>query len=167
MQRKNKLIIFCILVSLIFLCSGIILYNNNFNTFSNYSLSSKDDGQKSFLNYKNYKVSTDGESFDFGGFDGKWSLIEINSPKDNEITIDDMTKISKGEFCIVVLDSDLNIVANTKSISQNSANKEVTFSTAKAGKYIVRIAGKEASGNFKIKVNSTMNINISHKDFFS
>lgn len=166
MQRKNKLIISSILVSLIFLCSGIILYNN-FNTFSNYSLSSKDDGQKSFLNYENYKLSTDGESFDFGGFDGKWSLIEISSPKDNEITIDDMTKISKGEFCIVVLDSDLNIVANTKSNSQNSSNKEVTVSTAKGGKYIVRIAGKEASGSFNIKVNSIKKINISHKDFFS
>lgn len=168
MQRKNKLILSLILIVILVAGLGIIIYKDNpFIGFSNNYLSSKDDGDKSFLYHANDIISNNGESFDFGGFDGKWSLIDFISHKDNEITISDNTKISSGDFCVVVLDSDYKIIANTKSNSSNSNNKVVSFTTPKDGKYIIRIVGKKASGNFKIEVNSAKNINISHNNFWS
>ncbi len=86
----------------------------------------------------------------------------FTSSKGDKINIDDKTKITKGRFYIVVLDSDYNIIAKKNELNQKG---NIKFTTPKDGKYIIRIVGASAGGNFNIKVSSGHNIDITHKDF--
>lgn len=90
--------------------------------------------------------------------------MEIKSSKGNKINIKDNTKINKGKFCIVILDSEYNIIAKKNETNQN---EDINFTTPKDGKYLIRIVGLNAGGKFDISVNSAKNIDISHKGFFS
>ena len=163
MHSKNKLIIFWLAVIIVVIGIGIVLNKNiSSNKFSNSYLSSKSDEEKSFVCKTNDKSTNNGESFDFSRFDGKWSLMEVTSPKNNKIIISDNTKIRKGKFCVVVLDPDYNIIAKTES----NEKINLSFITPKDGKYVIRIVGQKASGNFNIEVNSTRNVGINHKNLF-
>lgn len=163
MERKNKSIISWLAVIVIVIGIGIFLSKNTFfNEFSNNYLTSKSDNETSFVYNKNNKKTNNGESFDFGGFNGKWSLIEINSNKNNEITVHSNTKITKGKFCIVALDPNYKIVGKIEAKDKES---EISFITSTKGKYLIRIVGKNASGNFDVKISSTNNIDISYRDF--
>lgn len=166
MQRKSKSIISWLIVIVIIIGIGIFLSKNTFyNGFTNSYLTSKSDNETSFVYNKNYKRSNNGESFNFGGFNGKWSLIEINSDKNNEITLHSNTKISGGKFCIVALDPNYKIVGKIEVIKAKDKESEISFRTSEKGKYLIRIVGKNASGNFDVKVSSTANMNISYRDF--
>lgn len=166
MKATNKSIIAWIIVIIVVAGVGIIiLYKNSSSNIDSTSyLSSKNDSGKSFAINENYKITKDSESFDFTKFNGRWSLIEFNSTKNNKITIDDNTKITKGKFYIVILDSNYNIVVK-KNESTEKGN--INFTTPKDGKYIIRIAGENANGTFNVKINASNNIDIQHKDFFS
>lgn len=164
MKTANKSIIAWVIAIIVVAGIGIIIYKNNYTIDSTSYLSSKNDSGKSFDINENYKITTNSESFDFTKFNGKWSLIEFNSSKNNKITIEDNTKITKGKFYIIVLDSNYNIVAK----KNESIDKEnINFTTPKDGKYIIRIAGENTNGTFNIKIDSANKIDIFHKDFFS
>ncbi len=137
--------------------------NSSSYIISDSYLSSRNEDEKSIDCHENEKITKDGQSFDFGKFTGKWSLMEFNSDKGNKVTINDNTKINKGKFYVVVLDSDYNIVSK-KSETEDKGN--INFTTPKNGKYLVRIVGKDAGGNFNLKISANNNINISHKEFF-
>ncbi len=89
--------------------------------------------------------------------------MEFTSSKGNKININDNTKINKGKFYIVILDSQYNIIAKKNESNQNG---NINFTTPKDGKYLIRIVGAKASGKFDVSVNSDKNIDISHIDFF-
>ncbi|NMM65990.1 hypothetical protein HBE96_25770 [Clostridium sp. P21] len=164
MKKRNMLIILCMIVIAV---SGIVMmiYKNSSSYISSDSyLSSRNEDERTFQYNHNEKNTNDGASFDFTGFTGKWSLIGFNSDKGNKITIIDNTKINKGNFYVVVLDSDYNIISK-KSETEDKGN--MNFATPKNGKYMIRIVGKDASGNFNLKINASNNINILHKDFFA
>ncbi len=164
MKKRSKSTIIWIIGVIIILIIGIILYkNSSFYISSNKYLSSKEEIKKSFYSKQNEKNANDGKSFDFGNFTGKWSLMEITSEKDTKITIDDNTKINKGTFYIVVLDSDYNIIAKKNELKENG---NIDFTIPKSGKYIIRIVGKNASGNFNLKISADNDINLSYTDFF-
>ncbi len=112
---------------------------------------------------KMIKESKNTHSFDFKKFDGKWSLMEFTSSKGNKININDNTKISKGKFYIIILDSKYNIIAKKEESNENG---DINFTTPKDGKYFIRIVAANASGKFDISVNAANNIDISHKHFF-
>ncbi|OAA90945.1 hypothetical protein [Clostridium ljungdahlii] len=163
MERKNKSIISCLAVITIIIGIGMFLSKNTFfNEFSNNYLTSKSDNETSFAYNKNNKKTNNGESFDFGGFNGKWSLIQIDSNKNNEITVHSNTKITKGKLCIVALDPNYKIVGKIEAKDKES---EISFIISTKGKYLIRIVGKNASGNFDVRISSTNNIDISYKDF--
>ena len=161
MRKKNKLIIIC---SLVIIFAGVIgLYKSYSSSIdSNKYLSSSDESECSFFYHENEKITKDGQSFHFGKFDGKWSLMGFTSSKGDKIIINDKTQITKGKFYIVVLDSDYNIIAKKNELNQKG---NIKFTTPKDGKYIIRIVGASAGGNFNIKVSSGHNIYITHKDF--
>ncbi|WP_032120975.1 hypothetical protein [Clostridium amazonitimonense] len=167
MTKRNRLNTNLIISVIVVLIIGSILYkNSSYYISSKHYLSSKEE-KRSFYSLKNEKNTQDGKSFDFDKFTGKWSLIEFTSDKDTKITIKDNTKISKGTFYIVVLDSDYNIIAKKNESNENeNENGSIDFTTPKSGKYIIRIVGKNAMGNFDIKISESNNINLSHKDFF-
>lgn len=159
MKTRKNLIIFCLTIVIIAV-TGTALYKNYFyNIDSNSYLSSRDESEKSFDYLGNEKSSGHTKSFDFKKFNGKWSLIQFSSNKNNNITINDSTKIASGKFYIVVLDSKYNIVTKKDEIKSNG---NIRFTTPKAGKYVVRIIGAHASGNFNINIISTNNIKISY-----
>ncbi|KEJ02122.1 hypothetical protein G4W71_00850 [Clostridium botulinum] len=162
MKKRTKLIISC-LVFIIIAGSGIV-YKNYFNNIdSNSYLSSKDERERSIFCRENDKRSKNTHSFDFKKFDGKWSFMEFTSKKGNKMNIIDNTKISKGKFYIVILDSKYNIIAKKNETNQNG---NINFTTPKDGKYLIRIVGAKASGKFDVSINSDKNIDISHIDFF-
>ena len=161
MKKKKNLIILCLIV--IIIVGGIALYNNSIsNIDSNNYLSSKGE-TGSLYSRRNEKSTKDSRSFDFEKFDGKWSLMQFTSNKGNKININDNTKISKGKFYIVVLDSDYNIIAKKNELNQNG---NINFTTPKDGKYNIRIIGASARGNFNIRVSASSNIDISHINIF-
>lgn len=164
MQRRNKSIICWVVVIIVVIGVGIFLSKNvSSNEFSNNYLTTKLDGHKSFVKHFNDVQTETGKSFDFSKFDGKWSLMEINSDKNNKVTIRDNTKITKGKFCILVLDPNYKIV---DKIEPKNKETDTSFITSVKGKYLIRIVGKKSSGNFNIKVSSANNVNIKHNDFF-
>lgn len=163
MNKKRKLIV-CISLIVILVCIGIKSYkNSSYYIGSNGYITSQEDGQRTFVSNTNLKRSGNSESFDFKGFSGKWSLIELNSSKNNKITIENSSKITSGKLYIAVLDSNYNLITK-KNLKEETGN--LKFTTSKSGKYIIRIVGKDASGNFNIKINSSEKINVTHKDFF-
>lgn len=163
MKKRSNLIILCLIV-IIIAAAGIVLYKNYFLSIdSNRYLSSSDESMKSFDQYTNEKSGVNNQSFDFEKFNGKWSLMQFTSGKNNEIKINDSTKISKGKFYIVILDSEYNIVAKKNELKDNG---DIIFTTPKDGKYTIRIIGDNASGNFNVSISSNNNINVSHLDFF-
>ncbi|MBU5483730.1 hypothetical protein KQI86_05260 [Clostridium sp. MSJ-11] len=162
MNNKNKALISWSIVLLIIIVGGIFVYNNNFaGITSNSYLTSKEEN-RTFLEHVNQQYTENGASFDFSGFTGKWSLIEFESSKDNKIVLEDNTKIEKGQFYIVVLDSDYKNIA----MHESKEGENLEFTTPKDGKYLVRIVGKNASGKFDIKISSENDISITHKDFW-
>lgn len=173
MKAANKLIIALILIIILIIGVGVELgvaiyknlyFNiNSSNIDSNSYLTSKYDSQSSFYYKENYENTGNFENFDFKKFNGIWSLIEFTSTKNNKITIEDNTKITKGKFYLVILDSNYNIIAK-KDESTEKGN--INFITPKDGKYLIRIAEKDSSGTFNIKINASNTIDISRKDLF-
>ena len=163
MKNRSRLLNIWLIFIIAILLIGSMLYKNSSLYISSDSYLSSEEAEKSVYSTKNEKDTEDGKSFDFDRFTGKWSIIEFTSDKDNKITINDNTKINKGKFYIVVLDSDYNII--TKKDESNESG-DINFTTPKSGKYIIRIVGKNASGNFNIKINGSNDIKISHKGFF-
>ncbi len=90
--------------------------------------------------------------------------MEFTSKKGNKISIKDNTKITKGKFFIVVLDSKYNIIAKKDETKQNG---DINFTAPKDGKYLIRIVGLNAEGKFDISINSDKDIDITNKEFFS
>lgn len=163
-MNKNRKLIVCISLIIILVCIGIRAYkNSSYYIGSNGYITSKEDGQRTFVSRTNINENNNVESFKFKGFSGKWSFIEFASSNNNKITIENSSKIISGKFYIVVLDSNYNLIAK-KDLTEETGN--LKFTTSKSGKYIVRIIGKNANGNFNIKINSMEKINITHKDFF-
>ena len=164
MNKKRKLNVSLILGIIMGLIIVNSLYkNSSYYISSNNYLSSKEKTEKS-VDFKQNENNTEyGKSFDFGNFIGRWSLMEFTSDKDTKITINDSTKISKGIFYIVVLDSEYNIIAKKNELKENG---DIDFTIPKSGKYIIRIVGKNATGSFNMKISANNKINISHKDFF-
>ena len=116
MKKKKNLIIFGLIV--IIIGGGMVLYNNYFhNVDSSRYLSSINEDRNIGYN-GTHKSDKNSESFDFKKFDGKWSLMQFTSNKGNKISIMDNTKISKGKFYIVILDSKYNIIAKKKWIKR-------------------------------------------------
>ncbi len=166
MKKISKSFIICLTAIIIVFGIGFTLYkNSSFYFSSNNNLSSKKDTGNSADSMRNEENTQDGKSFSFGKYTGKWSLMEVTSDKDTKITIDDNTKINKGKFYMVVLDSDYNIVAKKNELYENN-NKSISFTIPKDEKYIIRIVGKKASGSFNMKISANSNIKINHKDFF-
>ncbi|EJO5347782.1 hypothetical protein NRP93_001874 [Clostridium botulinum] len=164
MKKRTKLIILC-LVFIIIAASRAVYKNYFVNIGSNNYLSTRDESRKRFVYYDGDGSSDENASkFDFKGFNGKWSLMKFTSSKGNKINIKDNTKITKGKFFIVVLDSQYNIVTKKDETNQKG---DINLTTPKDGKYLIRIVGLNASGKFDISVNSDKNIDISHIDFFS
>lgn len=160
MKKMSKLKIGCLIIIICLI--AVIVHNFVFNNFDSdiYLTSSKSSVDINYLGHE--KNISDGTSFDFSGFNGIWSLITFDSTKGNKITIDNNSKINKGKFYVMVLDSDHNPI-----IIDKSNKKKLEFTTPKKGKYIIRIAGKNASGAFQMKINSSSKIAISHYDMFS
>ncbi|MDD3225361.1 MAG: hypothetical protein PHX70_11800 [Clostridium sp.] len=164
MKTRKNLIIFCLII-LIIAGIGTALYKNYFYNIDSISyLSNRDESEKSFDYLGNEKSSSHTKSFNFKNFNGKWSLMQFSSNKNNNITINDSTKIASGKFYIVVLDSKYNIAAKKNEVKRNG---NIRFTTPKAGKYIVRIIGAHASGNFNITISSTNDIKISYINFYN
>ncbi|NEZ46280.1 hypothetical protein FDF74_03520 [Clostridium niameyense] len=124
-------------------------------------LTSKEDNV-SITKMFNEEKTKNGRKFDFDRFDGKWSLMEFQSTKDNKIKIIDNSKITKGILYIVVLSSEYKAIATHKSNGKASLN----LTTPKNGKYFIRIVGKGARGNLNIKINSTTDVHLSHRSIF-
>ncbi|SUY47670.1 Uncharacterised protein [Clostridium putrefaciens] len=164
MKKRSNLIIICLIV-IIIAATGTSLYKHYLpNIDSNNYLSSNDESERSFDYHGNEKSGENTKSFDFEKFNGKWSLIQFTSNKGNKININDNTKISKGNFYIVILDSEHNIIAKKNELKDNG---NINFTTPKDGKYTVRIIGANASGNFNISISASNNINVSHIDLFN
>lgn len=164
MKKRSNLIIICLIV-IIIAGTGTVLYKKHFpNIDSNNYLSSNDKSEKSFGYKGNEKSGENNESFDFEKFNGKWSLMQFTSNKGNKIAIKDNTKISKGKFYIVILDSEYNIIAKKNELDDKG---NLNFTTLKDGKYTIRIIGANASGNFNISISASNNIKISHIDLFN
>ncbi|MCR1973908.1 hypothetical protein NSA52_07150 [Clostridium sporogenes] len=162
MKKRTKLIISCLVF--IIIAGSRAIYKNYFaNIDSNSYLSTRDEPERSITTHENDDVGKNTHSFDFKRFNGKWSLMEFTSSKGNKINIKDNTKINKGKFCIVILDSEYNIIAKKNETNQN---EDINFTTPKDGKYLIRIVGLNAGGKFDISVNAANNIDISHKHFF-
>ncbi|EJO5348889.1 hypothetical protein NRP93_003027 [Clostridium botulinum] len=160
MKKMSKLKIGCLII---ITCLIVILAHNLvFNNFDSdtYLTSSKSSVDVEYLGHE--KNISDGTSFDFSGFNGIWSLITFDSTKDNKIAIDNNSKINKGKFYVILLDSDHNPI-----IIDKSNKKKLEFTTPKKGKYTIRVAGKNASGTFQMKINSSSKIAISHYDIYS
>lgn len=163
MKKISRSINICLTFIIAILLIGSMLYKNSSLYISSDSYLSSEEAKKSVYSTKNEKDTEDGKSFDFDRFTGKWSIIEFTSDKDNKITINNNTKINKGKFYVVVLDSDYNIIAKK---DESNESGDISFTTPKSGKYIIRIVGKNASGNFNIKINAGNDIKVSHKNFF-
>lgn len=147
-------IISCIIIIII----GICIFN--YVNPNKYLTSRKSSPDFEYLG--NEKYVNDNTSFKFSGFNGTWSLITFDSIKDNKITINNNSKISEGEFYVVILDSDYKAI-----IIDKSNKKKLEFTTSKNGKYIIRVAGKNAGGIFEMKINSSNPISISHHNIYN
>lgn len=159
-KRRNLIIFFSILIAFV---GGVFSYKTFINIDSMVYLSSRNESHRSFVSYTNDKSDNNSKSFDFKKFDGKWSLMQFTSDNDGEIEIIDKTKISKGKFYIVVLDSEYNIIAQK---NESSGTGDIKFDAKKGEKYSIRIAGEKASGTFDISVNTNSDIDITYIDFF-
>ena len=149
---------------IILLIGSTVYKNSSVHISSDVYLSNEEETERSF-GYLGSGIDTENnKSFDFNEFTGKWSLMEFTSDKDNEIIINDDTKINKGEFYIVVLDSDYNIITKKDEFKEK---KDISFITPKKGKYIIRIVGKNASGKLNIKIQENNKIEFSNNDFFN
>ncbi|MEW9097063.1 MAG: hypothetical protein AB2417_18455 [Clostridiaceae bacterium] len=162
MNNKNKTLISWSIALLIIIVGGISVYNNSSEKITSNSYLTSKEENRTFIEHSNQKYTKNATSFDFKGFTGKWSLIEFESNKDNKIVLEDNTKIEKGKFYIVVLDSDYKNIA----MHESKEGENLEFTTPKDGKYLVRIVGKDASGKFDIKINANNDISVSHRDFW-
>jgi hypothetical protein len=164
MKKRRNLLIFCLIIILIVI-SGIQFnkkYNPNIDTDS--YLSSKDEKRTvNYCNSNDNKLDKNSKKIEFEDFNGKWSLMEFKSDKDNKIIITDNTKISEGKFYVVILDLEGNIIAKKNELTETG---DIIFTTPKDGKYFIRIVGDNASGKFDVSVNASNNINVSRMDFF-
>ncbi|AAK81389.1 hypothetical protein BJV85_000442 [Clostridium acetobutylicum] len=136
------------------------IYKSYFNSSDSSEYLTERKDMPSFKYLQNEKNTDDGKSFDFAGFNGRWSLIHFNASKGTKITIHDSSKITKGKLYIVVLDSRYKSMAIHKSVKKSTFH----LTTHRRGEYIVRIVGDNSKGKFDIKIDSNPHINISHKD---
>lgn len=160
MKKVNIPTSICAIVIIIIF--GVVIYRSTLPNIDSidYLTSEEHDGSiKELYNEENTK---NGRKFDFNGFDGRWSLMEFQSTKDNKIKIIDDSKITKGTLYIVVLSSEYKAIATHKS--NGKATLDLTI--PKDGKYFIRIVGKGAGGNLNIKINSTTDVHLSHKSIF-
>jgi hypothetical protein len=156
MKKINTLIGICVL--LIFIGIFIGIFKNTFINIDSESYLTSPKDTPSFNYLHNQVNTTNSVSFDFSGFNGRWSLISFDSSKGTKLTISDNTKITKGEFYIVILNSQYKIIATVQPNKEEISNLIIP----KNGQYIIRIVGKNASGKFII--NSNTNINLYYKD---
>ena len=164
MKKRQNLLIVCIIIILIVISGIQINKNINPNIDSDTYLSSKDEKRTvKNCNSNDNKLDKNSEKIEFGDFNGKWSLMQFTSDKDNKISITDNTKISSGKFYVVILDSENNIIAKKNELTETG---DIIFTTPKDGKYLIRIVGDNASGKFDISVNASNNITVSRMDFF-
>lgn len=154
--------IICVPVFLIGLIFSISK-NNLWNFDSKSYLTSKDGGNVSFYELKNDVRNNNDASFDFTKFDGKFTLMEFSSKKGATIKVTDSSTLSKGNMYIVVLDSAYNEVALHKS----NGNATFEFDIPKDGNYLIRVAGKKASGSFNLHLDSNESVNLIHKSIWS
>lgn len=154
--------IICVPVFLIGLIFSISK-NNLWNFDSKNYLTSKDDGAVSFYELKDDFRNDNNASFDFSKFNGKFTLMEFSAKMGNKIKLTDSSTLSKGSIYIVVLDSDYNEIAIHKS--NGAATFE--FDTPKDGNYLIRVAGKKASGSFNLHLNSDEAVTLVHKTIWS
>ncbi|WP_331665353.1 hypothetical protein [Anaerocolumna sp.] len=133
-KRRNLIVLFTIFI---IFTGGVLVYKVKFpNIDSNVYLSNKNESHKSFNSKTNDKSDKNSKSFDFEKFDGNWSLMQFTSNKGNEININDNTKISKGKFYIVVLDSEYNIVAKKNEVNETG---NIKFITKKVGNIVLEL----------------------------
>lgn len=163
MKRIKKI---CTIICTPILLIGLIFSiskNNLWNFDSKSYLTSKNGGTASFYELKNDVRNDNNASFDFAKFDGKFTLMEFTSKKGNKIKVADSSTLSKGNMYIVVLDSAYNEVALHKSNGPTSFE----FDIPKDGNYLIRVAGKKASGSFNLHLDSNDDVTIVHKDIWS
>lgn len=151
-----------IIIAMILTIAGMVIYKSivpNINSID--YLTSKEE-TASFTKTSNEERTKNSRKLDFYNFDGKWSLMEFESTKNNKIKIIDNSRITKGTLYIVVLSSEYKALATHKS--NGKASLDLTI--PENGKYFIRIVGKNAKGNLNIKINSTTDIHLSHKSIF-
>lgn len=159
---KKICTIICIPLFLIGLVFSISK-NNLCNFDSKSYLTSKDCSTLSFNELKNDVRTDNNASFDFTKFDGKFTLMEFSAKMGNKIKLTDSSTLSKGSMYIVVLDSDYNEV----SIHKSNGAATFEFDIPKDGSYLIRVAGKKASGSLNLHLNSDESVTLVHKTIWS
>ena len=157
-----KIYILIVLIVSILVSGILILYSNkNQEIISNKYITDKKEN-RSFTSYTNQEYTNDSISFDFTGFNGKWSFLELESNKEKLITIEDKSSKYEGEFYIVVLDANYNYI----TMKEVKEAKDIEFITLDEGKFLIRIVGKEASGHCELRIISKDKINAYFKEFW-
>nr|WP_025776555.1 hypothetical protein [Clostridium botulinum] len=160
MKRISIPTIICVIV--IVIIGGIVIRKSTSPNIDSIDYLTSKEENGSITKMSNEEKTKNGRKFDFYRFDGKWSLMEFQSTKDNRIKITDNSKITKGTLYIVVLSSEYKSIATHKSNGKASVNLTIPEN----GKYFIRIVGKGARGNLNIKINSTTDVHLSHRSIF-
>ncbi|OSB09896.1 hypothetical protein [Clostridium botulinum] len=151
-----------IVIAIIVVITGMVIYKSTVPNINSIDYLTSKEETPSITKLSNEERTKDSRKFDFYRFDGKWSLMEFESTKNNKIKIIDNSKITKGTLYIVVLSSEYKALATHKSNGKDSLD----LSIPKNGKYFIRIVGKNSKGNLNIKINSTTDIHLSHRSIF-
>ncbi len=164
---KNRKIVSIVIISVIIfvllLVSGGALFKNSTMYYRSDDYLSQVKEERSVGSMQDEKNVADGKSFDFEQFTGKWTVMEITARKGTEIILQDQSEIREGLFYIIVLDSDYNIIIKREESNENT---NITFTIPEDGEYRIRIAGKNATGQFNVTVRASEEISLLHKDFF-
>lgn len=156
MKKIYKLLIIALILQASILLFGCAVPTQN----KKYNYTQESDSYSFY--YKNQKNTDSGESIDFKKFDGIFTINEIKTESGNAITVNTGYNIDKGDFEIIILDTDnkvLNVI-NLKS------DKSYSFDTEKPGVYKIRLVGKKASGTASIDIKASKHIEIKHKELF-
>ncbi|EJO5348888.1 hypothetical protein NRP93_003026 [Clostridium botulinum] len=151
-----------IVIAIIVAITGIAIYKSTVPNINSIDYLTSEEETASITKTSNEERTKNSRKLDFYRFDGKWSLMEFESTKNNKIKIIDNSKITKGTLYIVVLSSKYKALATHKSNGKASLD----LTTPKNGKYFIRIVGKHAKGNLNIKISSATDIHLSHKGIF-
>ena len=152
MKKFIKFIIVILGIVLLFL-----LIRYNLSTGMNFSANDKlliyDDDSKIALDYDSYsylsergenKKNTTNIKFNFTGMDTRW---KIEAEKDAVLTIDYDSKISKGDFKVVIISPQKEV--STILDQSASGSKDINI---KKGTSRIKIVGKNAKGKLKLKL---------------